>query len=62
MAREEVVTPILLLPPLTNHPPLLKTMMMMMEMAKGLRTPSPIRYVNSLTNEVPQVFQNPPNI
>ncbi|GJR93580.1 hypothetical protein Tco_0265754 [Tanacetum coccineum] len=23
---------------------------------------SPIRYVNSLTNEVPQVFQNPPNI
>nr|GEU52414.1 uncharacterized mitochondrial protein AtMg00810-like [Tanacetum cinerariifolium] len=25
-------------------------------------TPSHIRYVNSLTNEVPQVFQNPPNI
>ncbi|GJZ52697.1 hypothetical protein Tco_0607582 [Tanacetum coccineum] len=25
-------------------------------------TPSPIRYVISLTNEVPQVFQNPPNI
>ncbi|GKB04327.1 hypothetical protein Tco_0832470 [Tanacetum coccineum] len=25
-------------------------------------SPSPIRYVNSLTNEVPQVFQNPPNI
>nr|GEX15969.1 hypothetical protein [Tanacetum cinerariifolium]GEX15972.1 hypothetical protein [Tanacetum cinerariifolium] len=25
-------------------------------------TPSPIRYVNSLTNEVSQVFQNPPNI
>ncbi|GKB39667.1 hypothetical protein Tco_0884609 [Tanacetum coccineum] len=25
-------------------------------------TPSPICYVNSLTNEVPQVFQNPPNI
>nr|GFA01945.1 hypothetical protein [Tanacetum cinerariifolium] len=25
-------------------------------------TPFPIRYVNSLTNEVPQVFQNPPNI
>ncbi|GJX62248.1 hypothetical protein Tco_0295148 [Tanacetum coccineum] len=25
-------------------------------------TPSPIRYVNSLTNEIPQVFQNPPNI
>nr|GEW73790.1 copia protein [Tanacetum cinerariifolium] len=25
-------------------------------------TPSPIRYVNSLTNEVPQVFQKPPNI
>nr|GEU57252.1 putative polyprotein [Tanacetum cinerariifolium] len=25
-------------------------------------TPSPIRYVNSLTNEVPQVFQNLPNI
>nr|GEZ10442.1 hypothetical protein [Tanacetum cinerariifolium] len=25
-------------------------------------TPSPIRYVNSLTNEVPRVFQNPPNI
>ncbi|GJR20951.1 retrovirus-related pol polyprotein from transposon TNT 1-94 [Tanacetum coccineum] len=25
-------------------------------------TLSPIRYVNSLTNQVPQVFQNPPNI
>nr|GEY06826.1 DNA helicase Pif1-like protein [Tanacetum cinerariifolium] len=25
-------------------------------------TSSPIRYVNSLTNQVPQVFQNPPNI
>ncbi|GJY78534.1 hypothetical protein Tco_0484335 [Tanacetum coccineum] len=25
-------------------------------------TPSPIRYFNSLTNQVPQVFQNPPNI
>ncbi|GJV85246.1 retrovirus-related pol polyprotein from transposon TNT 1-94 [Tanacetum coccineum] len=25
-------------------------------------TPSPIRYVNSLTNQVLQVFQNPPNI
>ncbi|GJZ39148.1 hypothetical protein Tco_0585711 [Tanacetum coccineum] len=25
-------------------------------------TPSPIRYVNSLTSEVPQVFQNLPNI
>ncbi|GJW61777.1 hypothetical protein Tco_0111112, partial [Tanacetum coccineum] len=25
-------------------------------------TPSPIRYVNSLTNQVPRVFQNPPNI
>ncbi|GKA13022.1 hypothetical protein Tco_0692568 [Tanacetum coccineum] len=25
-------------------------------------TPSPIRYVNSITNEVPQIFQNPPNI
>nr|GEU65900.1 hypothetical protein [Tanacetum cinerariifolium] len=25
-------------------------------------TPSPIFFVNSLTNDVPQVFQNPPNI
>nr|GEU41148.1 pentatricopeptide repeat-containing protein [Tanacetum cinerariifolium] len=25
-------------------------------------TPSPIRYVNSLTNQVPQLFQNPSNI
>ncbi|GJR95690.1 hypothetical protein Tco_0267864 [Tanacetum coccineum] len=25
-------------------------------------TPTLIRYVNSLTNQVPQVFQNPPNI
>nr|GEU89886.1 histidine kinase 3 [Tanacetum cinerariifolium] len=25
-------------------------------------TPSPIHYVNSLTNEVPQLFQNPPDI
>ncbi|GJZ34109.1 hypothetical protein Tco_0579545 [Tanacetum coccineum] len=25
-------------------------------------TPSPICFVNSLTNDVPQVFQNPPNI
>nr|GEW42035.1 DNA helicase Pif1-like protein [Tanacetum cinerariifolium] len=24
--------------------------------------PLPVRYVNSITNEVPQVFQNPPNI
>ncbi|GKB23752.1 hypothetical protein Tco_0863153 [Tanacetum coccineum] len=24
-------------------------------------TPSPIRYVNSFTNQVPQVFENPPN-
>nr|GEZ98160.1 copia protein [Tanacetum cinerariifolium] len=37
VAREEVVTP-LLLPPLTNHPLLiLTTMMMMMEMANGPR-------------------------
>ncbi|GJX17255.1 hypothetical protein Tco_0218087 [Tanacetum coccineum] len=26
------------------------------------RTPSPIRFVNSLTNDVPRVFQNPLNI
>ncbi|GJU05344.1 hypothetical protein Tco_1121774 [Tanacetum coccineum] len=25
-------------------------------------TPLPIRYVSSLSNEVPQVFQNPPNV
>ncbi|GJY12978.1 hypothetical protein Tco_0382287 [Tanacetum coccineum] len=25
-------------------------------------TPSPTRFVNSLTNEIPRVFQNPPNI
>ncbi|GJY54415.1 hypothetical protein Tco_0446079 [Tanacetum coccineum] len=25
-------------------------------------TPSPTRFINSLTNEVPQVFENPPNI
>ncbi|GJY92365.1 hypothetical protein Tco_0508147 [Tanacetum coccineum] len=25
-------------------------------------TPSPTRFVHSLTNEVPRVFQNPPNI
>ncbi|GKA33483.1 hypothetical protein Tco_0719912 [Tanacetum coccineum] len=25
-------------------------------------TPSPICYVNSLTNQIPQVFQNPPNV
>ncbi|GKD58189.1 hypothetical protein Tco_1295698 [Tanacetum coccineum] len=25
-------------------------------------TPSPTRFVNSLTNEVPRVFENPPNI
>ncbi|GKE31717.1 hypothetical protein Tco_1451039 [Tanacetum coccineum] len=60
MAREEVVTPLLLPPPSINHPPLI-LMMMMMGMAKG-STPSPIRFVNSLTNNVPQVFQNPPNI
>ncbi|GJT56754.1 retrovirus-related pol polyprotein from transposon TNT 1-94 [Tanacetum coccineum] len=28
----------------------------------GASTPSPVSYVNSLTNQVPQVFQNPPNI
>ncbi|GJT44539.1 hypothetical protein Tco_0953254 [Tanacetum coccineum] len=32
------------------------------EGASRASTPSPIRYVNSLTNQVPQVFQNPPNI
>nr|GEV78131.1 copia protein [Tanacetum cinerariifolium] len=32
------------------------------EGTKRASTPSPIRYVNSLTNEVSQVFQNPPNI
>nr|GEU85167.1 alpha/beta hydrolases superfamily protein [Tanacetum cinerariifolium] len=38
VAREEVVTPLLPLPPLTNHPPhILMMMMMMMEMAKGPR-------------------------
>ncbi|GKA82908.1 hypothetical protein Tco_0789656 [Tanacetum coccineum] len=25
-------------------------------------TPSPIRFVNSLSNDIPQVFSNPPNI
>ncbi|GKE14155.1 hypothetical protein Tco_1421732 [Tanacetum coccineum] len=25
-------------------------------------TPSPTRFVNSLTNEVPRVFENPPNV
>ncbi|GKG11719.1 hypothetical protein Tco_0345956, partial [Tanacetum coccineum] len=25
-------------------------------------TPSPTHFVNSITNDVPQVFQNPPNI
>nr|GEY68770.1 retrovirus-related Pol polyprotein from transposon TNT 1-94 [Tanacetum cinerariifolium] len=32
------------------------------ERTSRANTPSLIRYVNSLTNEVPQVFQNPPNI
>ncbi|GJY61150.1 retrovirus-related pol polyprotein from transposon TNT 1-94 [Tanacetum coccineum] len=32
------------------------------EGASRASTPSPIHYVNSLTNQVPQVFQNPPNI
>ncbi|GJR21249.1 retrovirus-related pol polyprotein from transposon TNT 1-94 [Tanacetum coccineum] len=32
------------------------------EVTSRASTPSPIRCVNSLTNEVPQVFQNPPNI
>ncbi|GKE22728.1 hypothetical protein Tco_1434240 [Tanacetum coccineum] len=32
------------------------------EGASRASTPSLIRYVNSLTNQVPQVFQNPPNI
>ncbi|GJY70053.1 retrovirus-related pol polyprotein from transposon TNT 1-94 [Tanacetum coccineum] len=35
LAREEVVTPLLLPPPLINHPPLILTMMIM-EMTKGL--------------------------
>ncbi|GKC75205.1 hypothetical protein Tco_1125979, partial [Tanacetum coccineum] len=25
-------------------------------------TPSPSRFVNSLTNDVPRVFENPPNV
>nr|GEW07698.1 hypothetical protein [Tanacetum cinerariifolium] len=37
VAREEVVTSLPLLSPLTNHPLLISTMMMMMEMAKGPR-------------------------
>ncbi|GJV74069.1 retrovirus-related pol polyprotein from transposon TNT 1-94 [Tanacetum coccineum] len=37
VAREEAVTPLLLLRPLTNQPPLILTMMMIMEMAKGAR-------------------------
>ncbi|GKE19849.1 hypothetical protein Tco_1431361 [Tanacetum coccineum] len=32
------------------------------EVTSRASTPSPIRYVNSLTNQVPEVFQNPPNI
>ncbi|GJU84239.1 hypothetical protein Tco_1291785 [Tanacetum coccineum] len=32
------------------------------ERTSRANTPSPIRFVNSLTNKVPQVFQNPPNI
>ncbi|GKB09460.1 hypothetical protein Tco_0837772 [Tanacetum coccineum] len=37
MAREEVVTPLLLPPPSINHPPLISTMMMIMKMTKGPR-------------------------
>nr|GEW40819.1 retrovirus-related Pol polyprotein from transposon TNT 1-94 [Tanacetum cinerariifolium] len=37
VAREEVITPLLLLPPLTSHPFLILMMMMMMEMVKGPR-------------------------
>ncbi|GJX57182.1 hypothetical protein Tco_0287079 [Tanacetum coccineum] len=64
MAREVVVTLFLLLSPLTNHSPHLNDDY---DDGNGERTsrastPSTIRYVNSLTNEVPQVFQNPPNI
>ncbi|GJZ58578.1 hypothetical protein Tco_0614072 [Tanacetum coccineum] len=32
------------------------------ERTSRTNTPSPILFVNSLTNKVPQVFQNPPNI
>nr|GEU84512.1 UBN2 domain-containing protein [Tanacetum cinerariifolium] len=64
VAQEEVATP-LHPPPSSNHLHLISTMMMMMETTSRpcvqALIPS-IRYVNSLTNEVPQVFQNPINI
>ncbi|GJX25649.1 retrovirus-related pol polyprotein from transposon TNT 1-94 [Tanacetum coccineum] len=60
-----VVIPLLLLPPLINH---FSSYLNNddddgnNERTSHASTPSPIRYVNSLTNQVPQVFQNPPNI
>nr|GEZ11139.1 integrase, catalytic region, zinc finger, CCHC-type, peptidase aspartic, catalytic [Tanacetum cinerariifolium] len=46
VAQEEVVTPRLLLSPLTNHPPhilmMMMMMMMMMEMVKGPRVQAPL--------------------
>ncbi|GKA04852.1 hypothetical protein Tco_0683972 [Tanacetum coccineum] len=51
VAREEVVTPLLLLLPLTNHLLLILTMMAMMEMVKGPRVQALLPH--SLTNQVP---------
>ncbi|GKA99300.1 hypothetical protein Tco_0827237 [Tanacetum coccineum] len=67
VAREEVVIPLRRLPPFdqpySSH--LNDDDVDDVGMRKGTcvqSTPSPIRYVNSLTNQVPQVFQNLPNI
>ncbi|GJW94273.1 hypothetical protein Tco_0173945 [Tanacetum coccineum] len=60
-----VVIPLLLLPPLINH---FSSYLNNddddgnNERTSHASTPFPIRYVNSLTNQVLQVFQNPPNI
>ncbi|GKA13880.1 hypothetical protein Tco_0693526 [Tanacetum coccineum] len=62
IAREEVAPPLPLHPPSVNHPPLISTNDGNGEGTSRASTPSPTQFVNSLTNEVPRVFSNPPNI
>ncbi|GJW22140.1 hypothetical protein Tco_0032762 [Tanacetum coccineum] len=62
MARKEVVTLLPLPPPSINHPPDDDDDDGNEEGTSRASTPSPTCFVNSLTNEVPRVFENPPNV
>nr|GEU47133.1 cytochrome P450 [Tanacetum cinerariifolium] len=56
VAREEVITPLLLIPPLTNHPLLIS--MMMMEMAKGPRVQALLHLFPSFSFFLPSSYSS----